>query len=193
MHFSLYAPKSHPSRPKNGGATAPPWGGIDRQEAPETRNACPSAYTGTVGYAFRSKLKCFFPYSRNSLPIPELHYARGNGEFPSWKLHFNGPAVPGGLRSFHPEGLAVRALVHGGVGLMGTHLDLVQRAVVLGVAVVGDVEQADVGHHARFLAVDVYPLLSVLWTPDAQNGYTAHADRCCRRDWSGANHTSNLP
>ena len=37
------------------------------------------------------------------------------------------------------------------------------------------------------------PLLSVLWTPDAQNGYTAHADRCCRRDWSGANHTSNLP
>ena len=26
---------------------------------------------------------------------------------------------------------------------------------------VGDVEQADVGHHARFLAVDVYPLVFV--------------------------------
>ena len=35
------------------------------------------------------------------------------------------------------EGLAVGALVHGGICLMGAHQDLVQRAVVLGVAVVG--------------------------------------------------------
>ena len=34
------------------------------------------------------------------------------------------------------EGLAVGALVLGGVSLVGTHLDTVQRAVVLGVAVV---------------------------------------------------------
>ena len=35
------------------------------------------------------------------------------------------------------EGHAVGALVHGGVILMGTHQDAVQRAVVLGVAVIG--------------------------------------------------------
>ena len=34
------------------------------------------------------------------------------------------------------EGLAVSALVHGGVGLVGTHQDPVQRAVVLGIAVI---------------------------------------------------------
>ena len=34
------------------------------------------------------------------------------------------------------EGLAVGALIHGGICLMGAHHDLVQRAVVLGVAVV---------------------------------------------------------
>ena len=36
-----------------------------------------------------------------------------------------------------PEGLAVGALALGGVGLMGTHQDAVQGAVVLGIAVVG--------------------------------------------------------
>ena len=35
------------------------------------------------------------------------------------------------------EGLAVGALVHSGVGLVGTHQDLVQSAVVLALAVVG--------------------------------------------------------
>jgi hypothetical protein len=35
------------------------------------------------------------------------------------------------------EGLAVSALIHGRVLLMGAHQDLVQRAVVLGVAVIG--------------------------------------------------------
>ena len=34
------------------------------------------------------------------------------------------------------EGLAVGALVHGGVGLMGAHQDAVQRAVVLVLAVI---------------------------------------------------------
>ena len=34
------------------------------------------------------------------------------------------------------EGLAVSALIHGGVGLMGAHQNPVQRAVVLGVAMV---------------------------------------------------------
>ena len=34
------------------------------------------------------------------------------------------------------EGLAVGALIHGGIGLMGTNHDLIQGAVVLGVAVV---------------------------------------------------------
>ena len=34
------------------------------------------------------------------------------------------------------EGLAVGALVHGGIGFMGTHQDPVQGAVVLGIAVV---------------------------------------------------------
>ena len=36
-----------------------------------------------------------------------------------------------------PEGLTVGALVHGGMILVGTHQDAVQRAVVLGVAVIG--------------------------------------------------------
>ena len=36
-----------------------------------------------------------------------------------------------------PEGLAVGALVLGGVGFMGAHQDPVQRAVILGVAVIG--------------------------------------------------------
>jgi hypothetical protein len=35
------------------------------------------------------------------------------------------------------EGLAVSALIHGRVLLMGAHQDLVQRTVVLGVAVIG--------------------------------------------------------
>ena len=35
------------------------------------------------------------------------------------------------------EGHAIRALVHSGVGLVGTHQDLVQGAVVLTLAVVG--------------------------------------------------------
>ena len=35
------------------------------------------------------------------------------------------------------EGHAVGALVHGGVCLVGTHLDAIQGAVVLGVAVIG--------------------------------------------------------
>ena len=35
------------------------------------------------------------------------------------------------------EGLAVRALVHGGIGLMGTNQDLVQRAVILPLTVMG--------------------------------------------------------
>ena len=34
------------------------------------------------------------------------------------------------------EGLAVGALVHGGIGLVGAHQDADQRAVVLGVAVI---------------------------------------------------------
>ena len=38
---------------------------------------------------------------------------------------------------FLPEGLAVGALVHGRVCLMGTHQNLVQRAVIFTVAVVG--------------------------------------------------------
>ena len=40
------------------------------------------------------------------------------------------------LLLFLPEGLAVSALIHGGVGLMGAHQNLVQRAVVFAVAVV---------------------------------------------------------
>ena len=36
-----------------------------------------------------------------------------------------------------PEGLAVGALVLGGIGLVGAHQDAVQGAVVLGVAVIG--------------------------------------------------------
>lgn len=39
-------------------------------------------------------------------------------------------------RLFPLEALAVGALIHGGMGLMGSHLDLVQRAVVVAVAVV---------------------------------------------------------
>ena len=35
------------------------------------------------------------------------------------------------------EGLAIGALVHSGVLLMGTNLDAIQRAIVLGIAVVG--------------------------------------------------------
>ena len=35
------------------------------------------------------------------------------------------------------EGLAVGALIHSGICLVGAYLDLVQRAVVLGVAVIG--------------------------------------------------------
>ena len=38
-----------------------------------------------------------------------------------------------------PEGLAVGALIHGGISLVGTHKDLVQRAVVLAVAMVSAV------------------------------------------------------
>ena len=38
---------------------------------------------------------------------------------------------------FLPEGLAVGALVNGGICLMGTHQNLVQRAVVFGIAVIG--------------------------------------------------------
>ena len=37
----------------------------------------------------------------------------------------------------HPEGLAVRALVHGRILLMGTNLNLVQRAIVGRCTVVG--------------------------------------------------------
>ena len=37
----------------------------------------------------------------------------------------------------HPEGLAVRALIHGGAGLVGAHQNPIQGAVVLLVAVVG--------------------------------------------------------
>ena len=36
-----------------------------------------------------------------------------------------------------PEGLTVGALILSGIGLMGTHQDPVQGAVVLGVAVIG--------------------------------------------------------
>ena len=36
-----------------------------------------------------------------------------------------------------PEGLAVGALVLGGIGLVGAHQNPVQRAVVLGIAVIG--------------------------------------------------------
>ena len=36
-----------------------------------------------------------------------------------------------------PEGLAVGALVHGGDGFMGAHLNAVQRAVILAAAMVG--------------------------------------------------------
>ena len=39
-------------------------------------------------------------------------------------------------KSLLAEGLAVGALVHGGILLMGAHQDFVQRAVVLGIAVV---------------------------------------------------------
>ena len=35
------------------------------------------------------------------------------------------------------EGLAVGTLVHGGIHFMGAHQDAVQRAVVLGIAVIG--------------------------------------------------------
>ena len=35
------------------------------------------------------------------------------------------------------EGKAVGTLIHGGIALMGTNLDLVERAVVLQIAVVG--------------------------------------------------------
>ena len=35
------------------------------------------------------------------------------------------------------EGLAVGALIHGGVGFVGAYQNLVQRTVVLGIAVVG--------------------------------------------------------
>ena len=40
------------------------------------------------------------------------------------------------LLLFLPEGLAVGALIHGGVGLMGAHQNLVQRAIVFAVAVI---------------------------------------------------------
>lgn len=38
---------------------------------------------------------------------------------------------------FHPERLAVGALIHGGICLVGTYQDSIQRAVVLRVTVVG--------------------------------------------------------
>ena len=41
------------------------------------------------------------------------------------------------LRLFLPEGLAVGALIHGRIGFVGTHQNLVQRAVVFGVTVIG--------------------------------------------------------
>ena len=44
-------------------------------------------------------------------------------------------AIPAGL--LLAEGLAVGALIHGGVGLVGTNQDAIQRAVVLGIAMVG--------------------------------------------------------
>ena len=44
------------------------------------------------------------------------------------------PRMPGLL---FPEGLAVGALIHGGVRLVSAHQDLLQRAVVFVVAVVG--------------------------------------------------------
>ena len=41
------------------------------------------------------------------------------------------------LLLFLPEGLAVSALIHSRIGLVGTHQNLVQRAVVFVVAVIG--------------------------------------------------------
>ena len=44
--------------------------------------------------------------------------------------------LPHGYKSLLAEGLAVGALILGGVGLVGTHQNPIQGAVVLGVAVV---------------------------------------------------------
>ena len=54
-------------------------------------------------------------------------------DLPYWGL----PPLKGEAGSLLAEGLTVGALVHGGGGLVGAHQDPVQRAEVLGVAVVG--------------------------------------------------------
>ena len=60
------------------------------------------------------------------------------------------------------EGLAVGALVHGGVGLVGAHQDLVQRAVVLTLAVMGTLMDGTldglvcIAIHNRFLLENGY-------------------------------------
>ena len=47
------------------------------------------------------------------------------------------PAVPFRFRLLSAEGHAIGALLHGGIALVGAHQDLVQRAVVLALAVMG--------------------------------------------------------
>ena len=79
----------------------------------------------------------------------EIVYSKGiNYKFPdpSYRLFIfmsreekKTPAVPGALRkrSALTEGLAVGALIHGGVYFVGAHQNAVQRAVVLVFAVMG--------------------------------------------------------
>ena len=49
----------------------------------------------------------------------------------------NAAAFAAAIVSFLAEGFAVSALIDSGVGFVGAHQDLIQRAEVLGVAVVG--------------------------------------------------------
>ena len=60
------------------------------------------------------------------------------------------------------EGLAVGTLIFGGIHLMGTHLDLVQRAVIRGIAVVSALLNGAcdalvcIAVHCRFLLFSEY-------------------------------------
>ena len=84
--------------------------------------------------------KTFFEYKLKKSSVFLFNFLDIRTVLRSFVKGLNGKNAAAIAAAFMPlslaEGLAVGALLHGGVHLMGTHHDLVQRAVVLGVAVV---------------------------------------------------------
>lgn len=96
----------------------------------------------------------------------------------------NAAAIAAAFFLLSAEGHAVGALIHGGIGLMGADLDPIQRAVVLGFAVVGALMNGALHALVGMAAHNLYLLLRRFRHSLLRNGGFMQESSACRKSES---------